>query len=70
MLIDYVKKQLGDKGQALGVGLSIPVPALVQLLKQYEQGVTTGSQITWAGTAYNTSDDLDELPFHPETARP
>ena len=54
----------------MGVGLSIPVPALVQLLKQYEQGVTTGSQITWAGTAYNTSDDLDELPFHPETARP
>ena len=57
-LVDYVKTQLGGKGNALGLGLGVPVPSLEQILKQYQADVTEGSDITWLGRVDNTADGV------------
>jgi ribose transport system substrate-binding protein len=55
---DVVNTQLGGKGKVLGVGLGAPVPALDLLLKQYQELVTEGSDISWLGRVDNPTDDI------------
>lgn len=57
-LTDYVKAKLGGKGNVLGVGFAIPVPALEMLLRDYKSGVTADSDITWLGRVDNPTDDI------------
>ena len=47
---DFVKAELGGKGNVLGVGLGVPVPALETLMKPYEEIVTDGTERHLAGS--------------------
>lgn len=58
LLAEFVKKELNGQGNALGVGLGVPVPALQLMVKNYESGVTENSSIKWMGTVDNPSDDI------------
>jgi ribose transport system substrate-binding protein len=57
LLSDYAAKQLPQKGNVLGVGIGVAVPALQMMLKNY-QADSTKAGFTWLGEASNATDDV------------
>lgn len=55
---DYVTKQLGGKGNVLGVGIGVPVPSLQLMVQNFKKGVTGGG-LTWLATVSNPTDDIN-----------
>jgi ribose transport system substrate-binding protein len=57
LLSDYAAKQLPQKGNVLGVGIGVAVPALQMMLKNY-QADSTKAGFSWLGEASNPTDDV------------
>lgn len=59
MLAQYVSKQLHGSGNVLGIGISVPVPSLHFMLKQYQLYLKQlAPKVKWLETASNPTDDI------------
>ena len=59
LLADYVGKQLGGKGNVLGIGIGFPVPSLHFMMDNYRKFVTAANpNVSWADTVSNPTDDI------------
>ncbi|MFW3171595.1 sugar ABC transporter substrate-binding protein [Geodermatophilus sp. CPCC 206100] len=59
LLSDYVNQAVPAGGNALGVGIGVPVPSLQFMLENYQAGVTTGGgSLNWLATVENPTDDI------------
>jgi ribose transport system substrate-binding protein len=58
-LAQFVAKQLKGRGSVLGIGISVPVPSLHFMLKQYQAYLKKAApQVKWLETASNPTDDI------------
>lgn len=59
MLARYVATQLKGKGSVLGIGISVPVPSLHFMLRQYQSYLKKyAPNVKWLETASNPTDDI------------
>ncbi|HVA30928.1 MAG TPA: sugar ABC transporter substrate-binding protein [Gaiellaceae bacterium] len=59
MLAQYVSKQFRGSGNVLGIGISVPVPSLHFMVKQYQSYLKQlAPKLKWLETASNPTDDI------------